>query len=142
MSKIAPYLTFEGDCREAMNFYKECLGGELVLHVVGEMPNAPPMPEANGRIMHASLTSGAGSGGFVLMASDRMDGSQPVNGSKISLSMHCTSDNEIESLFAKLSAGGQIGMPLADQFWGAKFGFFTDKFGIPWMLNYDKTPAR
>ena len=133
---LNPYLAFNGNCKEAMMFYKDCLGGELMMQTVAESPNAAQMPpEAQQGIMHARLTK---DGVDILMASDGM-GNEITAGSNISLSLNCTSDEEIKSLFEKLSADGNVTMPLADQFWGATFGMLTDKFGMHWMLNYQKT---
>ncbi len=83
--------------------------------------------------MHARLTSGS----LLLMASDGMQDA-PVKGNVINLNINCSSEEEINSFFEKLSEGGNIIMPLADQFWGAKFGMLTDKFDISWMLNWEK----
>jgi PhnB protein len=142
MAQLTPYVFFDGSCREAMEFYKECLGAELTMQAVGDTPAAEHMPpEARQKIMHAALTRGEHKE-TVLMASDWMGQGKFVNGNSISLSIHCTSDAEIKALFAGLSAGGKVTMPLADQFWGATFGTLVDKFGIAWMLNYDKIPRR
>ena len=139
MAQIVAYVFFDGNCREAMTFYKECLGGELFMQAVGDTPAASQMPaDAKQKIMHAALKND----GFEIMASDWMDGQGFVRGNSISLSMHCGSEEEIKHLFSNLSAGGKIKAPLADQFWGATFGMLTDKFGIDWMLNYDKTPRK
>jgi PhnB protein len=142
MTPITPYLFFDGNCREAMTFYRDCLGGELHLSEIGDSPGAEHMhPEARQKIMHAALTNGAG--GSLLMASDWMSNSSAMApGNNISLSLHCTSDDHIRSLFAKLSDGGNVTNPLADQFWGATFGMLTDKFGIKWMLNFDKNTKK
>lgn len=135
MAQINAYLTFDDNCREAMEFYKECLGGELFIQTLGESPVAEQMPGASkDSIMHASLTKNS----LVLMASDMMGKEKLIQGNNVSLSLNCENEEEINTLFNKLSAGGQITMPLGEQFWGAIFGMFTDKFGIHWMLNYDK----
>lgn len=132
MKAVTTYLNFDGNCREAMTFYAKCLGGELTLTPFSEMPGNHP-PEAKDRIMHARVTKGLP----VLMASDAMPGTPFHPGAGFSISIMCESAEEIDSLFAALSEGGKVGMPLADQFWGARFGMFTDKFGIRWMLNFD-----
>lgn len=134
--KLVPYLTFDGTTREAMTFYQQCLGGELQLSTFGESPMAAQMPaEAQQRVMHASLTHDA----LELMASDTNPqfGGAVTTGTGITLSLNCTSREQIAEWFGKLSAGGQVTMPLEDTFWNATFGMFTDKFGMPWMLNYD-----
>jgi PhnB protein len=142
MAQLTPYVFFNGNCREAMAFYEEVLGAELTMQAVGDTPAAEHMPpDARQKIMHAAITRGEPKEA-ILMASDWMGRGGFVQGNAISLSLHCTSDEEIETLFAGLSSGGAVGQPLADQFWGAKFGTLVDKFGIAWMLNYDKIPPK
>jgi PhnB protein len=139
MSQLIPCAFFDGNCREAMAFYKECLGGELNIQAVEDTPAADQMPpDARKKIIHAALMRGEPKE-VVLMASDWMGGGAFVPGNSISLSIPCTSEEEIKTLFGRLSAGGKITQPLADQFWGATFGSLVDKFGIAWMLNHDKT---
>jgi PhnB protein len=134
MAQINAYLFFEDNCREAMNFYKECLGGELSIQAIEETPVANQFPpEAQKKIMHAMLVGD----GWGLMASDMMDPGF-VRGNSISLALICTSSEEIKTFFSKLSAGGQVTHPLKEEFWGSTFGQLTDKFGVEWMLNYDK----
>ena len=134
MTQINAYLTFNGNWREAMTFYKECLGGELTIQTVGDSPMANQMPpEAKQKILHASLIKD----GLVLMASE-MTREKPVNGNTITLCMNCSSEEEIKTFFSNLSWGGKIIEPLADQFWGATYGELTDKFEMRWMLNYNK----
>lgn len=138
-NRLAPYLTFNGNCREAMTFYQQCLGGELELHPFAEAPMADQLPpEVRQGTMHASLTSGP----LVLMASDNNGQQQVTSGDAITLSLNCSSREEITAWFGKLSEGGRVSMPLEDTFWNATFGMFTDKFGMPWMLNFDHAPAQ
>lgn len=135
MTQISPYLNFNGNCREAMMFYKDRLGGELQLMTVKETPTAAQCPAGmQDQIMHASLTGD----GFLLMASDMLSGGTYQPGNNFSLSMNCSSEEQIRALFDKLSEGGQVYEPLKEQFWGALFGMVTDQFGTRWMLNYDK----
>ncbi|HCI78488.1 MAG TPA: VOC family protein [Ktedonobacter sp.] len=134
MAQIQAYLHFNGNCREAMTFYKECLGGELSMQTVGDSPTAGQMPaEMHNSIMHAQLAND----GFLLLASDLM-GPQTANGSNVSLLLECKSEEEIRTLYANLAAGGQGGHALENTFWGAIFGDVTDKFGFNWMFNYTK----
>lgn len=136
MAELNPYLTFDGNCREAMEFYKSCLGGELVIQTVGQSPVAGEMPESlQGAVMHANLKSG----NIVIMASDMINTKDFVKGNNISLTLQCSSLGEIESHFAKLSDGGEVKMPLEEQFWGAMYGEVADKFGVRWLFNYDST---
>jgi PhnB protein len=135
MSSINVYLHFNGNCREAMNFYKECIGGNLDLQTVAGSPLEAQCPAAmKDNVMHATLTKG----NLVLMASDMMGPGGYQKGNNIALTLNCDSEEEINSLFGKLSVGGKVIDPLKKQFWGALFGVFEDKFGIRWMLNYDQ----
>jgi PhnB protein len=134
MTHINPYLHFRGNCREAMTFYHDCLGGELTMQTVGESPMAGQMPsEAHEQIMHALLAKDS----LMLMGSDMMQ-EAPSHGNTVSLMLYCSSEDEIRRYFSKLSAGGTVNFQLAEQFWGAIYGEVTDKFGMRWLLNYDK----
>lgn len=137
MTHINPYLLFENNCREAMTFYRDCVGGDLTMQTVAESAVAgQKSPDAAEKIMHASLTK---KGMPMLMASDMLEpGAHAVQGNTISLSLNCSSEDEIQTIFAKLSEGGKVTQPLKDEFWGATFGMLTDKFGMHWMLNYNK----
>jgi PhnB protein len=135
MTQINAYLNFNGNCRDAMNFYKECLGGELALQTVEGSPIEAQCPPAiKNQVLHASLMKDA----ILLMGSDMVGPDGFIKGNTMSLSLNCSSEEEINSFFSTLSAGGKIIHPLRVEFWGAIFGVFTDKFGVRWMLNYDK----
>lgn len=134
MTYINAYLNFNGQTREAMTFYKECLGGELVMQKISESPMAARMPsEMGARILHSSLTKE----NLVLMASDMM-GNNIVKGNSVALCVNCSSDEEITTFFSNLSKDGKIVEPLHQSFWGATFGTLTDKFGVTWIFNYSK----
>ena len=144
MATINAYLTFDGTCEEAFNFYKSVFGGDFpMVGKFGDMPPQEGMPpisdEVKNRIMHMSLPISAET---VLMGSDTMSGIHDHQvGNNISLSINTDSREEADRIFNGLSAGGKVSMPLADTFWGAYFGMWTDKFGINWMVNYDD-PAK
>lgn len=131
------YLNFDGNTEEVFSFYKSVFGGEYIaFHRIGEAPSMEGLSEADkNRIMHISLPV---SEGYVLMASDIIPafGHQLSVGNNVKISLHPSSREEADRLFNGLSAGGQIEMPMADQFWGAYFGSFTDKYGIGWMINH------
>jgi PhnB protein len=135
MARLNPYLNFDNNCREAMNFYKDCLGGELFLQTVGEMPEmaAKMPPQFRDSILHSSLTSGD----IVIMASD-MKREKQLEGNTFHLCINCTSENEFNTFFSQLSAGGKITEPIADMPWGAKYGALTDKYGKHWLFNFQK----
>ena len=134
MAQINAYLTFNGNCREAMTFYQQCLGGELRLQTVDGSPMENQMPdEAKQKILHSSLTKD----NLVLLASDIVEKDELVKGNTISLSLHCTSEEEIRSFFSKLAAGGQIAHPL-HQFFAGTMGALTDKYEKDWLLYYEK----
>lgn len=135
--QLNPYLAFNGNCEEALNFYKECLGGEF--ESINYFKDGPPemggtvIPEEmKDRVMHMTWRFD----GNVVMASDSV-GNNP-SGGNISLSVNMDSVEQMETAFAKMSAGGQVTLPLGDTFWGARFGMFTDRFGINWMFNCHK----
>ena len=136
---INSYLTFNGNCREAMTFYKDCLGGELFVQTVGESPLSGKMPpQMKECVLHATLTRGA----LVLMGSDMVDENGLLKGNSVSLMLNCSSEEEIKTCFEKLSSGGKKDHPLEDSFWGALFGDLTDKFGNHWLLHFDKNQRK
>lgn len=135
MTQINSYLTFNGNCREAMTFYKKCLGGKLTLQTIGESPLADKMPaQMKECILHSTLTKD----GLVLMATDCVGEQGLVKGNSVSLMLNCSSEKEIRTCYANLSDGGQATHQLEDTFWGALFGDLTDKYGNHWLLNYEK----
>ena len=134
MSTINPYIGFNGKCREAMTFYKECFGGELDLQQVAGSPMEQYWPAGKDQIYHATLTSGE----IILMGSDMSGHNGHVIGNNMAIAVACNSEEEINGLFAKFSEGGNVMDPLGKKFWGAVFGAVEDKFGIRWMLNYNQ----
>jgi PhnB protein len=136
MTKINSYLTFNGNCREAMTYYKECLGGELILQTVGESPIAEQMPaQMKERILHSMLTSES----IVIMGSDMAPETGLIKGNAVSLMLHFSNEEETRRMYTNLSKSGNATHPLEVTFWGALFGNLTDKFGNQWMLNFDTT---
>lgn len=138
MKNLVPYLTFGNNCKEAMEFYRDCLGGTLTLLTVGESPMAAQLPpEVRGLIMHADLKGGA----FGLMASDDLEGGKVTVGSAINLMVNCDSEKEIREIFPKLARGGKVNSEVKVEFWGSLYGDLTDKYGLRWMLNFDQPKA-
>jgi PhnB protein len=143
MAKINPYLNYQGNTEEAFNFYKSVFGDEFSSLVrfkdmpVSDdaMPGGNKMnPDEGSKIMHVALPIG----GNTLMATDMLEsqGHKLKLGNNITLSLEAESKEEADKLFNGLSAGGKIGAPIADAPWGAYWGMLTDKFDVPWMVNY------
>jgi PhnB protein len=131
MTTINAYLTFNGNCREAMTFYKECLGGELTLQTVKGSPMESHWPkDVQNNILHASLTKDS----LTLLGSDMVDSDGLIPGNNVSLTLNCSTENEIETFFSKLSVGGKVKYTLHN-FYDGKIGGFKDKFGINWLLK-------
>ncbi len=136
--KVNPYLNFDGNAEEAFLFYKSVFGGEFISHMkMSDAPDTDKLSEnEKNRTMHISLHIG---GDTVLMASDILPsvGHKLNPGNNSYISLHPKSKEEADRLFNGLSEGGEIEMPMADQFWGDYFGCFTDKFGVMWMVNFN-----
>jgi PhnB protein len=125
-STLSPYISFGGQAREAMEFYKSVLGGELIINTFGDMhvPNAP----ADG-VMHSQLDV---DGKTILMGSDGMNKSDT---DLVSLSLSGKDAEELRKYFEGLSEDGTVTKPLEKESWGDEFGMLKDKFGITWMVN-------
>ncbi|MFJ2260780.1 VOC family protein [Streptomyces sp. NPDC087844] len=129
-SRLNPYISFDGDARPAMEFYKEVFGGTLVLNTFGEA-GSPGIPESD-QIMHGMLETPSG---FTLMGADTPPGMEYTPGGNFSVSLSGDDESELRGYWEKLSAGGTVSVPLEKQMWGDVFGMCTDRFGIPWMVN-------
>jgi len=136
---INPYLNFAGNTEEAFNFYKSVLGGEFtMLQRFGDTPDCDKLPPGvSNMIMHVSLPIGNGN---ILMGTDAPEqmGFNLVMGTNFYLCLGPDSKENADKLFKDLSAGGKVEMEMADMFWGAYYGSLTDKFGVKWMINYQK----
>lgn len=127
---LVPYLNFNGDCREAFQFYQQLLGGELQMFTHEDMPMEDLSEEWKDKIIHADLRVGEES----IMGSDAPpEWYAPPK--SMSVSAHVDSTEEAERIFAALSEGGSIQMPIGQQPWARRFGMATDRFGIPWIVN-------
>ncbi len=140
MFTVNPYLTFNGNCEEAFNFYCSVFGGELKdFNRYENMPSEQPIPEEQKqKIMHVSLPI---NDTMTLMGCDSSDafGKATNIGNNVALFVNTDSEERAREVFTKLSEGGTITMPFQATFWSALFGMFTDKYGIHWMVNYEKT---
>jgi PhnB protein len=131
--QLVPYLFFYGRCAEALEFYKAAFGGTYEMQRVAGSPAAEHLPpDAGDRVMHASFTGG----GVTFMASDGRETKDvdPDEGN-VSLALTATDTAEGERVFAALSEGGKVTMPLEPAFWGGRFGMVVDRFGVEWMLT-------
>jgi PhnB protein len=131
MKEINVYLNFPGNCREAMEFYKKCLGGDLQLMPYSGSPMK--VPEGSGDlIIHARLANGKA----VVMASDSMPGRPIHTGNNFWVAVACESPKETDRIFAAMSEQAiSVVMPPQETFWAARFAMLTDKFGVNWMFN-------
>ncbi|MBQ0985378.1 VOC family protein [Streptomyces sp. F63] len=128
-SQLNPYIAFDGDARQAMEFYHEVLGGKLELGTFGDFGSSES-PDA-AKIMHATLST---ADGFTVMAWDVPE-RVPFNpGTNVALYLGGDTP-DLRGYFEKLSAGGTVSMPLKKQIWGDEAGTLVDKFGITWMFN-------
>ena len=129
MAVINPYLNFNGNCEEALNFYCVTIGGEIKTLSRYEGSPGESMSDDKQKVMHASFEGR----GITLLASDGT-GNEATSGS-IHLCLDFKDVSAMENVFNALAQGGTVTMPLEDTFWGARFGMLTDKFGIKWMFN-------
>ena len=138
-TSIQPYLFFGGRCEQALEFYRRALGAEVQMVMrFKDSPEPHPglAPGSEEKIMHASFRIG----GTTLMASDgRCAGEAKFEG--FSLSITVADEGEAERLFAALSEGGKVEMPLMQTFWAPKFGMLEDRFGVGWMVSVEHKPS-
>lgn len=130
-SKLNPYISFKGNAREAMEFYKTVFGGKLDTTTFKEGGMTANQAD-DSQIMHAMLVA---DNGITIMASDLPDGMDYKPGTNVSISLSGDNEQELTAYYEKLAVGGQIAEPLKKAAWGDTFGMLTDKFGIFWMVN-------
>jgi PhnB protein len=138
MAFLNTYLHFSGKTREAFEFYRSVFGGEFgMVMTYGQLPEGVPSHgEPDDRIMHISLPIARGS---VLMGSDAPEAFGPlVRGNSYHIMLGADTLEEGQRLFDALSAGGQVMMPFSPAFWGSTFGMLTDKYGVSWMISFDR----
>jgi PhnB protein len=139
MPVLNPYLNFAGNTEAAFNFYKSVFGGEFSSVVrFKDTPECSKMPEQEqNMLMHIALSVGKGN---VLMGTDAVEsmGHKLHPGDNISLSLHTETKEEADRIFAALSQGGKVDVPMEKMFWGDYFGMFKDKFGVQWMINFSE----
>jgi PhnB protein len=135
-SRLNPYITFDGNAREALEFYRDALGGDLTVNTYGEYGD----PHAAGadKLMHGMLETRAG---FALMCADNAPGMPHQAGNNISISLSGEDGDELRGYWEKLTEGGTVTVPLEKQMWGDEFGMCVDRFGIGWMVNIGQPRA-
>jgi PhnB protein len=130
-SKLNPYISFEGNAREAMEFYKTVFGGQLTFSTFGEAGMTDGVQPD--QIMHAALVA---DNDMRLMASDTATGMREyVAGTNMSISLSGDNEEELTGYYNKLVEGGKVEQPLTKAPWGDTFGMCIDKFGVFWMVN-------
>jgi PhnB protein len=143
MASVNPYLIFDGNCEEALDFYKSVFGGEFTTKArFSEAPPSDrPLSEEDGkRIMHVSLPIGNDT---MIMASDQPPGFGSLSvGNNFNLAVSPDSVEDADRVFSGLAAGGQVIMPMEKTFWGSYFGMLKDKFGIHWMVDHQLEPKQ
>ena len=129
-SRLNPYLNFDGNAREALEFYADVFGGDLAMNTFGEYGQDDPA--LADKIMHGQLETDLG---YTLMAADLPPGMDATPGSAISVSLSGDDGEAMRGYFAKLSDGGTVTTPLEKQMWGDEFGMCVDRYGTSWMVN-------
>ncbi len=138
MALINPHINFNGNAEEAFNFYKSAFGGEFARVIRFKDISSPEFPiaekEAN-KIMHIALPIGKN----ILMGNDvpEIMGRVNENENRSKISVSAESREEADKLYNRLTAGGNIEMPIGDSPWGSYFAMFRDKYGIEWMIDFD-----
>jgi PhnB protein len=132
-SILTPYLSFKSEARQAMEFYRSVLGGELNVVTFGDFGQAEGGADL---VMHSSLVTSAG---YTLFASDTPPTMPFTEGSQITVSISGDDVEELRGYFRGLAEEGEVRMPLGVQAWGDEFGMLVDRFGIAWMVNITRS---
>lgn len=135
-SRLNPYISFAGNARQALEFYKDVFGGTLALSTFGEL-GAQDSPGAD-KIMHGMLETDSG---FTLMGADTAPGMEYNPGDNVAVSLSGDDADELRGYWQKLSDGGTVSVPLEQQVWGDEFGMCVDQFGVAWMVNIAQPQA-
>lgn len=131
--KLNSYISFNGNAKEAIEFYKSVFGGEVYMDTFGSFADKMPVSEGDeDKIMHAYLK---GDNGIELMVSDTPSGMPFQSGAQISLTLNGDDEAKLKEYWDKLSEGGKVTLPLEKAPWGDAFGLLIDKFGINWMID-------
>lgn len=134
MKRVQPYLTFRGECQEALNFYKDCFDAEIQNRETYEGKDIDIPGNYRNKLQHAELKGK----GIHIMAYDASPDTPLNEGNQVQLSVDLDSKEETDALFKKLSEGGQVVTQLQETSWDAYYGRLRDKYGVYWMLNHQK----
>jgi PhnB protein len=135
-SRLNPYISYDGNAREAMEYYERVFGGTLTLNTFGEFGDQDAAHAD--RIMHGMLET---DGGFTLMGADTPPGQEHDPGNNFAVSLSGDDGVELRGYWEKLCDGGEVSVPLERQMWGDEFGMCTDRFGVAWMVNIAQSQA-
>jgi len=136
-SQLNPYLNFDGNARQALEFYTSVFGGNLNVSTFADFGTPKDSPDA-GKIMHGQLETQAG---YTIMAADTPPGMEYQGMHGFGVSLSGDDGDALRGYWDKLSAAGTVTMPLAKQAWGDEFGMITDQFGVPWLVNISAPQA-
>jgi len=135
MAELSPYINFAGKTAEALEFYKGVFGGEAEVTLAKDGPMAAQTPpEKQNDVFHADYDAGS----FHMLGSDMMSGDAVPSNNVISLAIMCDSGEQLQGYFDKLADGGNVVWPVRDSEWGSIYAQVVDKYGLQWMLNFDK----
>jgi PhnB protein len=134
-SRLNPYISFDGNAKQAMEFYEQVFGGTLTLNTYGDFDQSGQAPNPDA-IMHGMLET---TSGYTIMGADNPPG-QPFNpGNTITVCLSGDDVDELHGYWDKLSEGGTVSVPLEKQMWGDEFGMCVDRFGVAWMVNISQS---
>lgn len=136
-SRLNPYISFAGNARQAMEFYRDIFGGTLAVNTFGDF-GAQHAPEDADKIMHSMLET---TSDFALMGADNPPGQDHTPGNTMAVSLSGDDGDELRGYWAKLAEGGNVMVPLDKQMWGDEFGMCVDRFGVTWMVNIGQPQA-
>ena len=134
-SRLNPYLNFNGNARQALEFYKDVFGGSLNVNTFADFGNTGPDGD---RIMHGQLETELG---YTIMAADNYSEAPDVVPAGFAVSLSGDDADALRGYFEQLAADGAVTMPMAKQAWGDEFGMCTDKYGVPWLVNVSQGQA-
>jgi PhnB protein len=130
-SRLNPYIAFDGNARQAMEFYRDVFGGDLTLRTFAEI-GGEHSPQDADKIMHGSLETARG---YTIMGADNPPGQEYNPGDNIAVCVSGDDTDELRGYWQKLADGGNVLVPLEKQMWGDEFGMCVDRFGISWMVD-------